>query len=196
MARPARAGKARVRIRLAKRTSIRYETGMRQVLTACLLLLAAGAAVAEENPLLVDIGTEQEGIECGYGWGYPEHDGERSFAWIRQVEADLWIDIEQPAAAMFEMSAVPYYLPKKFQRIGLYINNRFITEWDCPHLYAWQFGTYRGAVPSDVFVRGRNRITLRLGYLADADGREYALAVDYLKFVFAVADPAADGGQQ
>jgi len=136
---------------------------------------------ADVPELMIDVGDQGLETNLGFGWGRLEWDGQRSFSWIRRLEGDVWFDLAEAGPADFELSAVPYFTPHRIQRIGLYVNGTFVAEWDCPHANEWSFEVYRAQIPEGLLVKGRNRITLRMGYTAGEQGRQYSIAVDYVK---------------
>lgn len=145
---------------------------------AWLFLFAATACAA---PLVIDVGEERAPAQLGFGWGQPERNDERSFAWIRHLEADLWVQIEAPGAAEIEVLAAPYYVPDRRQKLGLFVNDRFVAEWTFAHREGWHFESLRAHIPKGYLKAGRNRITLRTSYTA---WRGYAVAVDRVAFEF------------
>jgi hypothetical protein len=111
-----------------------------------------------------------------------EGDGERTFRWIKRLEADVWFDLKETAALELEVTAAPLFLGHRRQNIGVYVNNGFLVEWVCPPRPG--YAAYRAPVPAGLLREGRNRLTLRLGYkrrLGDGEDRELALAVDRIE---------------
>jgi len=141
-----------------------------------LLLVSGGAS---EGALFLDVGEDDVPAEFGFGWDRFERNNERSFAWVRHhMEADVWIDYDSAAAAKFEILAAAYYQPRRRQSLGLYVNDRFVAEWEFQHGEEWLFETFNCVIPPGVLKSGRNRITLRMGYTG---WRGYAVAVDWMK---------------
>lgn len=144
--------------------------------------LNAGGEVMPTNAfpgdVLMDLGAASEGAELGYGWSRPERTGERQYRWIKQREADVWFHLAQPAESDLWILAAPLYLHYRRQNIGVYLNDRFVTEWVCPD--SPDYAAYRARVPAELLLPGRNRLILRLGYKArvPTDKRDLALAVD------------------
>lgn len=153
--------------------------GTGRILLAGLLLCVCGAGA---DPLRIDVGAEEPGAERGYGWGERERDGERSFSWIRALEADLFMDAAPTSAVTCTLWAVPFYQPHRKQRIGLFVNHRLLGEWTAPHVARWTFYPFRCRIPAEAWREGRNRITLRSAYKAGPGNREVSLAVDRLEF--------------
>lgn len=143
------------------------------------IFLAATAALGDS--LVIDAGEDGAPAGFGFGWGRPERNNERSFVWIRHLEADLWVQIATPGAAEIEVLAAPYYVPDRRQKLGLFVNDRFVAEWTFAHREGWHFESLRAHIPKGYLKAGRNRITLRTSYTA---WRGYAVAVDRVIFEF------------
>ena len=116
---------------------------------------------------------ERAEMELGFGWSR----GESGHRWITRAEADLWFDLPAARELTFRLEAAVPYLHWRRQRIGLYVNGRWVAEWlaaDDP-----EFHDYTVAVPATYFVEGRNRLTLRMAYTTHIgrDQRLLALAV-------------------
>lgn len=128
----------------------------------------------------IDVGSEGETAAFGFGWWRQERNPERTFRWIRfHREADVWLAMAgDPGATRIEIVAAPYFHRRRRQRLALYVNDRFIAQWEFPHGTDWVFRTLESAAPPGVFQRGRNRITLRAGYLGE---KGYALAVERIR---------------
>lgn len=144
----------------------------------------------------LDIGNPEMPAIKGFGWGRDENDGKRSFAWIREIEGDVWFQVDEPREAELELTAAPYHLDRIRQSVGVFINNRFAMEWMLPHIPGMHFSTFTGRAPSGLFSNGLNRITLRMGYTADHRGGTYALAVDRIALRWSTnEDPNVYGGR-
>lgn len=154
-----------------------YERGAMQktFYRAGVVALLCSLATAVAAPIVIDVGEDDVPAGFGFGWGRFERNDERSFAWIRHMEADLWVHVDAPSAAEIELLAAAYYVPNKQQKFGLYVNDQFVAEWAFAHKEGWQFETFKADLPQGCLKAGRNRITLRVGYTA---WRGYAIAVD------------------
>lgn len=128
----------------------------------------------------IDVGSERESAAFGFGWWRREGNSERTFRWIRfHREADVWLTVaEDPGATKIEIMAAPYFHPRRRQRLALYVNDRFIAQWEFPHETDWVFHALESAAPPGIFRRGRNRITLRTGYFGE---KGYAVAVERIR---------------
>lgn len=158
---------------------------------AVLAVLLAGAACATPahaapGAVTVPVGRPSAREALGFGWGGPEDNGRENFAWIRRHEADVWLTLDAPpGAARLELRAVPFFVPRYRQVVGLFVNGRFVTEWTCPRDNRWRFETYGADLPPGLLRGGRNRITLRVGYVAGGPGRkDYSLAVESLRLAW------------
>lgn len=147
-------------------------------LLSCILVLAACALNAGAAELMIDAGIPEAREHLGYGWGGDERARGGRFAWIKELEGDVWFDLDSVADTEIVIRAVPYYVATKKQRVGLYINNRFVDEWICRHNSKWSYDSYTIAVPAKFLQQGRNRMTLRMGYHARSNRRFHALAVE------------------
>jgi hypothetical protein len=136
--------------------------------------LAAATALAEGMPVreLVWAGERTE-MELGFGWSR----GESEHRWITRAEADLWFDLPAARELTFRLQAAVPYLHWRRQRIGLYVNGRWVAEW--PAADDPEFHDYTVVVPAAYVVAGRNRLTLRMAYTTHIgrDQRLLALAV-------------------
>jgi hypothetical protein len=146
----------------------------------CIVLLAVGvgavpagarAAGMPVRELVLD--GERLPMELGFGWSRAEP----ALRWITHAEADLWFDLEAVRDLTFQLRAAVPYLHWRRQRIGLYVNGRWVAEWPAPDDPA--FHDYTAEVPAAVLAEGRNRLTLRLAYRTriGQDRRLLALAV-------------------
>jgi len=135
-------------------------------------------AETKARDIYIDVGTSASTNALGFGWSRRESSGGRTFAWVKRMEADVWFDADEPQAMEVWLEAQPFLLPDRNQQVGLYVNHRFVAEWQCPGTPS--FATFRAEIPEDVVHGGRNRLTLRVGYLRKParDKRELALAVD------------------
>ena len=138
---------------------------------ACLL----GAGNAQE--IFLDVGRPEAREHLGYGWGGNERTGPDRFAWIKELEGDVWFDLYAAADSEIVIRGVPFYVAHRKQVVALYVNNRFVKEWVCPHSREWNFSPYAARVPAELLRPGRNRLTLRMGYHARSKKRFHALAV-------------------
>lgn len=163
---------------------------VRWLLVLGALPLIGGAALGGAGPnvggrlpaaIVIDVGTEEATAHLGYGWSRLERDGERTFSWIKRLEADVWFELERGRALELSVTAAPLYLSQRRQNIGVYVNDHFLVEWLCPH--APRYETFRARIPAEVLREGKNRLVLRMGYKRSIgpDRRELSLAVDRMR---------------
>lgn len=147
---------------------------------AALLWLPFAAAAPGRILADIDVGAPNEAAAFGFGWWRAEQNAERTFRWIRfHLEADTWFSLAREAGALeVEIHAAPFFHPRRQQRLAVYLNDRFVAEWTMPHSNAWIFVPYRAKVPPGFLQPGRNRLTLRAGYIGE---RGYAVAVDRIR---------------
>ena len=143
------------------------------VLCACRSLL-----VASTNNLMIEVAAPPANAQLGFGWRQPERNKDFSFVWINHLEADIWVTLDSVSAAEIEIKAVPFYLDYRSQGIGLYVNERFITEWVCRYHTQWIPDSYTARIPEGILKSGKNRVTLRMSYCARHQDDELALAVN------------------
>ncbi len=159
------------------------------VLAGILSLAAAVGTRAADVVADVDVGSSNEAAAFGFGWWRAETDRQtgRTFRWIRfHLEADCWLTPADTGADEIEVSAAPYYHPRRAQSLALYINDRFVGEWRFPLCRNWIFRPLRAAIPAGVLRKGRNRIVLRAGYTGD---HGYAVAVERIRLLKSDAKP-------
>ncbi len=142
---------------------------------ACIL----GAGSAQE--IFLDVGRPEAREHLGYGWGGNERSGPTRFAWIKELEGDVWFDLMAAEDLEITIRAVPFFVEHRRQPVALYVNNRYVTEWVCPHRSEWNFNPYTAAVPAELLKPGRNRLTLRMGYHVRSKKRFHALAVESIR---------------
>lgn len=150
---------------------------------AVLVGVGFGSVMAESPPsvAVLDLGRAGDDASLGYGWSVRESMKGRSFRWVNRMEADIWLSLDQPQNLMLHMEAAVAWLDWRKQRIGLFVNNRYVTEWAGPDDHP--FKTYEAFVPADYWVAGRNRLTLRMAYETriGQDSRKLSLAVDRIE---------------
>lgn len=165
------------------------------LLICCCAMLAlphASTGADMERICVATLGEEEGGVaQLGYGWSRPEHGLGRRFRWISELEADIWVDVPHVGDRVFSMTAAIPHLHWRRQRIGLFVNNRYVTEWPAPDDAA--FHEYRADLDGRLLEPGRNRITLRMAYRTriGRDSRRLALAVEAI----ALHAPAAEAGE-
>jgi hypothetical protein len=143
-----------------------------------ILLAAAGVVRADTNSILIEPASPSAAPYLGFGWcGQSECADGREFKWVDRLEADVWFDLDAARDTAIDFTAAPLYINWRRQVIGIYINNRFVTEWLCPDRPDFQ--DYRVTVPAALLQPGRNRMTFRLAYRRRnaPDRRQLALAV-------------------
>jgi hypothetical protein len=142
------------------------------------LLATACAARADTNSVVIEPASPSAEPSLGFGWsGQPEYADGREFKWINRLEADVWFELDAARDTAITFTAAPLYINWRRQVIGVYINNRFVTEWLCPDRPDFQ--DYRVELPAGLLQPGRNRLTFRMAYRrrTPPDRRELALAV-------------------
>lgn len=155
---------------------------MRPILSIAAFLCGVVALAAPAaDPVVVEPGNPGHAAMLGFGWGRAERSGGTTFNWIRRLEADVRVERPDPAQATVTVRAVPFFVPRRQQSIGLYVNNRFVKEWSCPHREAWRFEDYAATVPAEFWRSGTNRITLRMAYAGPHRDRKLSLAVSRIE---------------
>ena len=141
------------------------------------------AAESSEAPVLwsLNVGDVSDDEVLGFGWSRAEHVGGHRFRWITHLEGDVWAELSAPTDLTFTFTAMIPHLDWRRQRIGLFVNNRFVTDWQAPDDH--HFHTYETDIPSAFMKEGRNRITLRMAYKTriGQDSRRLSLAVDMME---------------
>ena len=146
---------------------------------------AAGEAYDVRLVFDLDVGSPADEGHVGYGWSRGERNPERSFRWIRALEADATLMVnnvaEDDTDGVFHLAvlAAPYYVEGKRQNVGVFVNNTYVDEWVCDD--GPDYHTYGVDIPKDMLKPGPNRLTLRMGYRQKphrGDTRRLALAVD------------------
>lgn len=122
-------------------------------------------------------GTDEAAHRLSEGWSHAEGRGERSFRWITELEADVRVELEHIRPMHFSMKAAIPHVHWRRQRIGLFVNARYVTEWQAPDDHYPH--VYEATIPATYLHEGLNRITLRMAYRTriGADHRKLALAV-------------------
>jgi hypothetical protein len=151
---------------------------MRKLVYMIAVLCACRPSTATStNGLVIEVTAPPANVQLGFGWSQPERNEHFSFVWIKHLEADIWVTLDSSSVREIEIKAVPFYLDDRRQRIGLFVNERFIAEWVCPYHARWTLDSYTARIPEGCLISGRNRITLRMSYRA-GQREEYALAVN------------------
>ena len=124
-------------------------------------------------------GADEEAL--GFGWSRQEYVGGYRFRWMTRLEGDLWVHVDQPGDLSLRLVAAIPHLDWRRQRIGLFVNGRFVTDWQAPddHL----FHAYEADIPASLIKDGENRLTFRTAYRTriGRDSRRLALAVDTIE---------------
>lgn len=117
----------------------------------------------------------------GYGWSRAEYVGGYRYRWITRLEGDVWVNIEKPQDGVLQFDAAIPHVTWRRQRIGLFVNGRFVRDWQAPDHH--HFHTYMADVPVSLIKEGRNRLTLRMAYKTriGRDSRNLALAVNTME---------------
>lgn len=126
----------------------------------------------------LDLGLEETQPMLGRGWSVVERDGSDSYQWMNALEADVTLDVKDAGPADFWIRARPQYLPYTRQRVALYVNGRFVSEWTFP--LDIRFAVHRFPVPEGFLRAGVNQLTFRAAYRKSvgADTRRLSLCVD------------------
>jgi hypothetical protein len=127
--------------------------------------------------LNLNVGTRPAEPYLTHGWSQNEGDAKIPFRWIRELEADVIFPVEDPGPATLWVHAQPLYLNWKQQKVGVYLNGRYLGSWDYPLEPGYRIN--RLEIPGKALVSGENRLTLRMGYRSrfKYDSRELALGV-------------------
>ena len=155
-------------------------------LGVCLAMNRAALAQEPERSsdpdvLLLDLGHREINQEhLGYGWSSPEKIAGRFISWTNRLEADIRVSPGAVANREVRILSVPLPHGKRNQRIGLYVNHRFVGEWVIP--FEQQELTWQGCpVPAAFWREGENILTFRVAHLskpASRDKRRLGLKVD------------------
>lgn len=154
-----------------------------RILICFWVCLCAGWASAQPAApvYLLDVGRSDDEGYLGYGWSRPEGAHGQSFRWIDRFEADVWLPLTEPADLRLSVRAWAAWVEWRRQRIGLFVNNRYVTEWPGPD--DAKSYEYEALVPEEYWVAGTNRLTLRMAYRVrlGKDSRKLALAVEQIE---------------
>lgn len=134
-----------------------------------------------EDTVLLDVGSMTAKHHLGYGWSLAERTDDRTFRWMKSLEAQVWVDLASPGAdRTIRVEAAPQFLPYTRQVLAVYVNRRFAGEWKMAHRPG--FAPYRLAVPSRFWRAGQNEILLRAAYRVSvgSDSRELSVGIDSL----------------
>lgn len=141
-----------------------------------------GGGLASPKGLLINIGTAEDEPHLGeaFGWSRGEKSSGVRFRWIKHLEADLYFNASGPQELEATFRAAPNYLNWQRQRVALFVNLNFVSEWICPDKA--DFEDYTAMIPEKFIKKGRNRITFRMGYRKrhSYDKRELSLAMAHL----------------
>ncbi len=149
------------------------------------MMCAAGMAYEPADDAQVvwklNIGAGADEEALGFGWGSGEPVGGRRARWINRLEGDVRVHLEEPRDLVFRLTASIPHLDWRRQRIGLFINGRFVKDWQAADDH--HFHDYTARIPATYFNEGDNRITLRMAYRTriGRDPRDLALAVDTIE---------------
>ena len=126
----------------------------------------------------LDLGSVETQPLLGRGWSTAERSGSDSYRWMNAVEADVTIEANGDGPADLWIRARPQYLPYTRQRVAVYVNGRFVSEWTCPRDV--HFAAHRFPIPAGFLEAGINRLTLRAAYRKSVgpDTRRLSLCVD------------------
>ena len=132
--------------------------------------------------ILIDVGNPEYRAHLGYGWSRDEKSRDRTAAWIKRMEADVFFDApatDRPLTLEIETRIFP--VKDKRQNVGIYLNGHFIGEQICEDTIKFQTLAY--TLPAEHVVAGKNRLIIRIGYLArpKGDGRKVGIFVDQIR---------------
>lgn len=142
------------------------------------------ASVEERNADVLwslNIGGGADEDALGFGWSRPENVGGYRFRWIIHLEGDVWVDLDSVRDVSLHIKAAIPHLDWRQQRIGLFVDGRFVTDWQAPQNHLYQ--EYAVDIPAAYLKEGRNRLTFRMAYRTriGRDSRKLALAVDSIE---------------
>lgn len=125
----------------------------------------------------INPGDEEATPLLGFGWSYAEG----NHRWVTELEADIYVDLETPENLTIHIKMAVAYLAWRNQRVGLFINNRYVGEWAGPE--DAESHSYEMMIPKRFWQAGTNRITLRSAYTAriGEDRRRLALRVERIE---------------
>jgi hypothetical protein len=138
-----------------------------------------------------------EDERTGKPWGPVERTADgRAYRWVTRLEIDMELELEQPDDYVFLMHAAIPHLGWRRQRLALYINNRFATEWLTePNAH---FHPYSALIPHHFWRSGENRITLRGAYRTRAGAKQHqaSMAIESVRLAPSsgrLSDPRTSG---
>lgn len=133
--------------------------------------------------LLIDVGNPNFRDHLGYGWSLNEHSDGRTAAWLNRMEADVFFKIAKPADHQLEIETKIFQVKDKVQNVGIYMNGKFVGSQLCKPTNDYQTLTY--TVNAEHFIKGRNRMIIRVGHRArpKGDGRKLSLFVDKIRLI-------------
>lgn len=161
-----------------------YTSIVRFLAVMICLSFAYGGDVCDKSVITLKMGEPEFGNALGYGWGEPRFSGtSASMRWITHMEGEVSLPLESPASMSFFMKARPRYVSWRRQSVGLWVNGRFVDQWECPDEPSYHI--YTTDIPERFLRSGINRLILRCGYLYDAEDRdvEHALGVEEITFI-------------
>lgn len=128
--------------------------------------------LSSDHPeLSLDMGTRAvKTVHLRRGWSSPEGVPGRRINWTNRIEADILVSLGPTADRDVEVTAFPFYLQGKRQRAGLFVNHRFVGDWEYADEPA--FETHHIHVPATYWKEGENILTLRTGYTGRNPGRD------------------------
>ncbi len=139
-------------------------------------------SVHEPDPIWsVNVGGGEDDAVLGVGWSRREYIAGRRSRWMIRMEGDIWVELEKTPDMTVHFTAAIPHLDWRRQRIGLFVNNRFLTDWQAPDDH--HFHEYTAHVPAAYLREGTNRLTYRVAYRTriGRDSRPLALAVDTIE---------------
>jgi hypothetical protein len=131
-----------------------------------------------EGDVYLDLGSEAAQPSLGRGWSVAERSGRNSYRWMNGLEADLTVTVKDGGPADLWIRARPLYLTYTRQRVAVYVNGGFVSEWTCPRDI--DFAVHCVHIPAGSLKAGANQVTLRAAYrkAVGSDKRRLSLCVD------------------
>ncbi|NCC53117.1 MAG: hypothetical protein EOM20_18150 [Spartobacteria bacterium] len=145
------------------------------------LLTAVCARGADRQEIIIYPGISEYEQWLGFGWSRHERHPEGMVRWISHMEADISFVPEKSADLRMELKAAPLYVSWRRQRVGFYINGRYLTDWLCPA--GPELTDFVTTIPADMLTAGTNTLTLRMAYRLSIppDERKLSLLVHTLR---------------
>jgi hypothetical protein len=141
------------------------------------------AGYAEEGhgtvpPIVFEMGSAKSGEDLDEGWDKAERVGGHIARWLKAMEGDVFIELDEVMDYRVTLEAAPLYIHFRRQSVGLYVNRKYVCEWVFPDAHT--FTTFEDVIPASMLREGTNTFTLRVGYIRRIrpDPRELGVAVE------------------